>query len=668
MRTHPMPMAALVVCLASGAANAGDLTLKRVMLSTGGVGYFEYATTADGPVTLGLDVPLARVDDVLQSLVVFDSAGGVGGVELPGAEASHAAFADVPFGEQALASALAFLNALRGVEFEVTGPRPMRGRLLRAERVREPAAGPPETGVPRTRVTLLTDGGLRQFVLEEADSVQVADAGLRDRIARMLDSLRGQAASDARHLRLRDGGAGQREIRVGYVAGAPLWKTTYRLVLPQAGGATARLQGWAVLENQSGADWNGVALALQYGNPVTFRQALYQSYYVDRPEVPVEVLGRMLPGVDTGALAATDLPNVRFGPMKASPRAAPAPMAAALPAPAASRQMAEPEQRAAASEAVDSTVFRLAAPLVLPAGHSATVPILDREVPAERVGVVRQGRTHPAQAIQIVNDGATSLPAGVLTLYDPTDAATFAGDARLGGLPAGERRLLEFAEDLRTKVDWRQEETSALLDVTAAQGVLHVRDRDRWTARVTLVAPAKEPRKLLLEIPRRGGGELVVEDGPAPSGETATAWRLPLDLRAGETRVVVAHVDRINLETTEISADNRVLARLLGEQALTPAARAALQHVVDLRAELAARESERDAAKARLADVERDEDRIRRNLSAVPASDALHGKLVRGLDADEDRVAAETSAIAQAEQAVAAARTALEQAARSLQI
>ena len=79
---------------------------------------------------------------------------------------------------------------------------------------------------------------------------------------------------------------------------------------------------------------------------------------------------------------------------------------------------------------MESTVFRLAAPLVLPAGHSATVPILDREIPAERVGVVQQGRSHPLQALQVRNDTATSLPAGILTLYDPGDEASFAGDAR----------------------------------------------------------------------------------------------------------------------------------------------------------------------------------------------------------------------------------------------
>jgi hypothetical protein len=41
-----------------GPANAADLSLQRVMLSSGGVGYFEYEATVDGNATLNLDVPI----------------------------------------------------------------------------------------------------------------------------------------------------------------------------------------------------------------------------------------------------------------------------------------------------------------------------------------------------------------------------------------------------------------------------------------------------------------------------------------------------------------------------------------------------------------------------------------------------------------------------------
>ena len=239
----------------AGPASAADLVLKRVMLSSAGVGYFEYEAAVEGPTTLGLDLPLDQIDDVLKSLVVFDSAGSIGGVELPGHDATHAAFAAVPVGPEALKSPVEYLNGLRGVVVQVSGPRPMTGRILSAERMREEAREAGDTGTPRTRVTLLAADGLRQFVLEEADAVTVADPALRDGIDQALDSLRQDSRADARHLTIRSDGTGARIVRVGYVAAVPLWKASYRLVLPARNeeSAKARLQGWAVLENATAA-------------------------------------------------------------------------------------------------------------------------------------------------------------------------------------------------------------------------------------------------------------------------------------------------------------------------------------------------------------------------------------------------------------------------------
>jgi hypothetical protein len=663
---RPSALALALLAATALPARADDLALRRVMLSVGGVGYFEYEAKADGAATLGLDLPLAQVDDVLASLVVFDDAGRVGGAELPEADGSRAAFAGVPFGPAAMASALDYLNALQGVTLDVRGPRPMHGQLLRAERVPAPlppGARPGDVAPPpQTRVSLLTADGLQQFVLEDAESVQVSDPALREKIAAALATLRGHAAQEVRHLTLHAPGDGPRTIRVGYVAGAPLWKTTYRLILPAKDGDKARLQGWAVLENQSGADWNGVDLTLQYGNPVTFRQALYRSYYVQRPMVPVEVLGRILPTVDTRAatpavMQASAMPALAGAARGLAKSAAPLP----APAPAAmnAEAMAAPDEETQATEAAEATLFHLASPVVLAAGHSATMPILDHNVPAERIGLVQQGRPHPLSAIRLRNDTGSSLPAGILTLYDPTDAAAFAGDARLGGVPNGETRLLAFAEDLRTGVDWQTSQAVTLIGVTAAEGVLHLRRRARTTERITLHAPAAEPRHLLIEIPRQPDSTLVLEDGLKPTEETATAWRVDLTLPAGATRVVIAHNDRTLEEAIELSEDEDTLAGVLGEQALDPAARAALQRVVDARTAVAAAKAQRDRLNARIADVERDEQRLRSNIAAVPAADALHLRLVRALEADETQIAGLRDQSAQAETALQKAQDAL---------
>jgi len=655
-----------IVLLGTMPAYADDLALKRVMLSSAGVGYFEYEAEIDGNATLGLDVPLDEVDDVLTSLVVFDSAGGVGTLELPGRDARHASFGDVPLSPEALRSPVDTLNRLQGVEIAVQGPRPMTGRIVHAEQTQEllPAqAGQPQPVVQRTRVTLLTADGLRQFVLEEADSVQIVDPDLRTRIGQALESLRREANQSVRHITVRSSGTGQRTVRVGYVAAAPLWKASYRLVLPANDGDPARLQGWAVLENQSGADWNGLTLTLQYGNPVTFRQAIYRSYFVQRPEVPVEVLGRILPDVDTRARPATTAP--------AAPAGAPAYRALAVPQPApAPPTMAAPAEQVEATEGAEETTFQLPTPIVLAAGHTASVPIVDTAVQAQKVDLATGDDTHPLAAVRVTNGTGKSLPAGVLTLYDAAGTVTFAGNARLGGMPDGETRLLSFAQDLRTTVERHTTDQTMLASLSIAQGVAHISTRERQVVRVAITAPAAEPRRVLVEIPKSGDRTLTVEGGPVPgTEETATAWRVPVSVQAGETARLTVYLDRRATEDTELLAnDARVVVALLNEQALTQQARTALQHLIALREDAAAKQATADQLKAQQTLIQQDEDRLRRNIAVVAPNDALHGRLARSLDADETKLEQLNQAIEQATIAAGKAQQALAEAAGTLRL
>jgi hypothetical protein len=668
----------ILVLLLLGAtpAAAADLALKRVMLSSAGVGYFEYETEVDGPATLGLNVPLDQVDDVLTSLVVFDSTGTVGTVELPGRDNTRANFGNVPFGPETLRSTVDYLNSLQGVEISVQGPRPMSGRIVHAETFTETLPAPPgqsQPAVQRTRVTILSGDGMRQFVFEEVESVQVTDPDLRTRIGDALDSLRREANQSLRHLTLHSIGDGHRTVRVGYVAAAPLWKASYRLVLPAKDGDPARLQGWAVLENQSGANWDGIALTLQYGNPVTFRQAIYRTYYVQRPEVPVEILGRILPSVDTRARPAEAVAARAPTPAPTGAArflAAPAAVAPAPPPPPQQEVMAPAADEVQAAEGAEQTIFQLPTPVALAAGHTASVPIIDRSIPAERVDLAAPNSSHPLSAIRITNDTGSSIPAGVLTLYDTSGPATFAGDARLGGLPVGERRLLSFAQDLRTTVERSSTDETMLASLTIAQGVAHITTRQREVLRVTITGPANEPRRVLVEIPKEGDRTLTLEGGAiAGTEETATAWRVPVTLKVGEVRKLTAYIDRLEREQTALLDDNaEVVVRLLNEQSLTPAARTALQRLAALRQDEAAKRTTVDQLKAQQTAILEEEDRIRKNLSAVAANDALHARLTRALDADETKLEQLSQAIDQATAAADKAHQVLADAAGSLRL
>src|SRR5690242_19579172 len=137
------------------------------MLSSGGLGYFEYEAAVDGESRLKLTVPLAQVDDVLKSLVVYDDMGGVGGLSLPGREPLAQLFKDLPFDQQSLDSTAQLLSALKGAEVTVGGSRTVSGRIVSVQE--ETVSLKDDKGTTaRTRMTLLTDRGLQQFILEDA--------------------------------------------------------------------------------------------------------------------------------------------------------------------------------------------------------------------------------------------------------------------------------------------------------------------------------------------------------------------------------------------------------------------------------------------------------------------------------------------------------------------
>ena len=113
---------AAALALLSLSAEAGELKLKRVMLSSGGVGYFEYQADVDGWETLEIPVRLDQVDDVLKSAVVFDETGGSGTIELQGRDSLTEIFRTMPIGPEAFASPAALYAALQGEEVTVSEP------------------------------------------------------------------------------------------------------------------------------------------------------------------------------------------------------------------------------------------------------------------------------------------------------------------------------------------------------------------------------------------------------------------------------------------------------------------------------------------------------------------------------------------------------------------
>ena len=601
-----------IALLASGPTQAGEPDLRRVLLSTGGVGYFGFDALPDSEGRVRLTVPLAQVDDVLKSLTVLGGDGQVRSVSLPGPTPLADLFRDAPFGEDDLADLPSLLLRLRGAEIEVSGPAKLRGRILAVAREEVVEDG---RATVRHRLSLAAAGGVSSVVLETVESLAFTDPVLQQRVGTVLARLAENSGERTRELELSLDSRAEGQVTLGYLAETPVWKASWRLV---AGEADGLLQGWAILENASGREWRDVEITLIAGSPRAMQQALFARRYVERPE-----FGATLPLAPAAerALAAAPAPDVAMAKFGG---------AAAL-------------DTGAAQELSAQTLFPLAEHVSLAPGRTAMAPIVDRKVPIERVALYRtgEGNRHPSAALRLRNDTGASLPSGLATLYEalPTGGLTFLGDAPLPQTAPGRTEMLAYGRDGAVDVAVRDETHARIDRAKLVDGVLEITkvEQQRWTYAVDL-APGATARSFVLEQPRWTDWHVTEPADAAIEGEVV---RIIRPLAAGAPLEIAVTMEqpqssRVSLLDFDLQA---VELELAGAEP-PPALRDALARLRELSGRVVTAEGDIKAAEQRRDEVVGDQERLRENLAAVPANSDLSRRYLAALAASEDELAA----------------------------
>ncbi|WP_264185518.1 DUF4139 domain-containing protein [Roseicella aerolata] len=481
----PATLAALLVALPAAAA---ELPVRSVTLSNAGLMQIERAGELAPEAALRFRVPVGDVDDVLKSLLLRDPAGRAGAVRLPAQDLEAEAFRGLPLRPADFESRLTLLRALGGQPVAAGGAE---GRLAGAEE-----------GEDGLRIALLTGSGLRLLTLPEGEEVRLQDQALAARIARAAEALAASRSADVREVEVAlEGATAPREVGLTYVAAAPLWKPSWRLVLPDGEGE-ARLQGWAVVENRSGADWDKVRLSLVSGNPAAFAQAIYAPILVQRPVLPVRGAEQVRVEADTGPRPPPPpMPPPMAAPAPAMLRAAPA--AAPQPPPLAALPAALP------SASPGRVAFSLPAPVSIRGGETANLPFLDATLPAERIWWVQDlAARHPLNAVRLTNTTGHVLPDGLAAVFGAggAEAGAWLGDAELRALAPEERRILAYARDRD-------------LQLTASQGGSEQPAKVEFRRGVVVIGLLQREETALAIDPRGGRGRLVV-DLPRRPGAT----------------------------------------------------------------------------------------------------------------------------------------------------
>jgi hypothetical protein len=647
-----------------------SLPVSRVILYSSGVGYFQRSGKVHGNARVDLSFPAADVNDLLKSLVLRDLGGGqVSAVSYDSHDPVEKTLQSFAINLNNNPSCAALLNQARGEKVEVvlqqssaSQPGTLTGSVLGVEtqhpKVSKDAVADVEV------LNLWCAEGLRSVKLADVQRLRFLNPVLEGEVRKALETLAQGHDAQKKTVSLSFAGAGEREVRVGYVIESPIWKTSYRLVLDRQGKPF--LQGWAIVENPSDEDWSEVGMALVSGRPISFRMDLYDPLYAPRPLVEPELFASLRPQTYQGNMAGkSGKPGMSgegrggFGLAKrestlrslgdVEEKRKELEQLDRLGRNGAmdGRQLATLREQlnlqqgvqsvATASQLGDSFQYVVDQAVSVPRQKSALLPIVNKEVEGQRVSIYNERALakFPLLGLRFKNTSGLHLMQGPITVFE---GSSYAGDSRILDVQPGEERLLSYAVDLGTEVEAVPDTPrQTITKLKALKGSLYTTTRHVEGKTYRVKNRSGQDRTLLIEHPYRPTFHLTSKDKPVERARDV--YRFELKVPAGKTasETVTEETDVVTqLILTNASDDS--IRFFLRTEAATPAIKEALGKALELKGKADRSRQELEHANQQLTDIERDQTRIRANLKETPPTAQAYKKYLEKLDTQESEV------------------------------
>ena len=657
-----------VVSAVSSRAAEPALPLEKVVLFTSGVGFFQHGGKVDGDAQVEMAFKSEQINDLLKSMVLEDRDGGtVAAVSYASRDPITKTLGTFAVNLTDNPSIGQILGRLRGARIEVAAAPPASGTIVGVEKRTVPV-GDDQT-VEKEFVTILTKEGLRTLALDTITRLKLLDERLQGELEKALAVLALGTDNDRKSVTLDFAGKGARRVRVGYVQEAPVWKTSYRVVLGAEDGKAAEkdkdkkqekalLQGWAIVENTTDQDWKDVRMSLVSGRPISFRMDLYQPLYVPRPEVRQELYASLLPQQYGQDLAKRDREFAAAGERQgriqlARPEKAASGLrgAAAAYAPAESSVVGDEKalslDMAANAGSIQSVAqgatlgelfrYEIAKPVSIARQRSAMLPIVSEQIEAEKVSIYddRVLAKHPLAGLRLVNSTKLNLMQGPVTVYD---GDVYAGDARVEDLAPGSERLVSYAVDLDVEVAPRTEpRPEEIVSVKLAKGTLVVTRKLARHKIFEIKNSGADAVKLLVEHPREEPWKLVALEKPAET--TRDRYRFAVTAEPGKpVTLEVAEEQQTLQQLALVNTDDSTILFFTNAKQTSPAVKEALTAVIERKREIERFVQERAKREQEVNVVGQEQERIRQNMAQLERTSDLYTRYVQKFAVQEDRV------------------------------
>jgi WD40 repeat protein len=522
---------------------------------------------------------------------------------------------------------------------------------------------------------------MRSLRLSEVQRVRFLNAIMESEFRKALETLSLGHDTQKKAVSIHFAGEGKRNVKVGYVIENPIWKTSYRLVLPTLTAKKEEdkqgekkekekkpyLQGWAVVENQTDEDWNGVKMALISGRPISFQMNLYDALFIKRPVVEPELFASLRPVAYSGGMAfspdgkhlasgsggngvrvwseaegdakggeAKRMKDFAFDQAKVRDREE---FAGKLRQDLASNLDLGKSVSSAASASKLGDYFQYAIDhsVNLPRQKSALLPIVGKDVEGERISIYNE-RTHPKfplLGLVFKNTTGMHLTQGPITVYE---GSTYAGDARILDLQKDERRLLSYAIDLGTEVQAvPHSDNGKITSVKVVKGIVYTKTKVSDSKTYKVVNRNDTDRVVLVEHPNRTDFTLTSKDKP---WETASDFhRFKVTAPAGKTvDYVVSEEKEFPSSVLITNSDDQSIRLFINQPVTSPEIKKALEKALSLKGKLSETQREIQQQERQLNIITQDQDRLRKNIKEMPPEAAAYKRYLKKFDDQETEI------------------------------
>jgi hypothetical protein len=643
------------------------LPIRKVILYSNGVAYIERRGLVNGNAEVDLSFKQSQVDDVLKSMVVLDlGQGKIGAVSYNSSMPASARTAEIPFSVSSESEesgtesgGLAnVLSQLQGAQVVVASTRgAATGAILTVEKRKGQALTKENAGafpVAYSVVIASRSGEISSFDLTDIRSVKLLEENAQQDINEFSSATASTRRRDAKTISITSQGTGQREMVVSYVIAAPIWKTTYRVVLDDEGKPF--FQGWAIVDNVSDEDWHGVQLSLVSGSPVSFIQNLQKPLYRYRPVIPIPEDLNLDPqvydaesgtGDGFGSGEGSALGHGSGGGTGASVEVTSETSGSNFMGVQTSISDALISERsgiqtaATGSELGDLFEYRIANPVTVSRNRSALIPIVQTKMDGERVSIYNESARaeRPMGGMLLTNTTPLTFEGGSLTVLD-RDA--YAGEALMERLKPKEQRLISFALDLGTRVS-----VETAVDSRPAQlikivnGVFQVHYFRTQTKAYRLANQTDREKVIYVEHPVQKEWKLSAETAK-PDIVTDKYYRF---------RIVLKPFEKVDLPVTErlglmdsyslMSVTSDQVKLFVSRKYIDESTRVKLERLIGVRAQTAGIDAKIETLDNEVERIETDQKRLRENIEALsktPEAKALITRYIAKAGEQETRI------------------------------